>query len=81
MAINYPFLYKFKNRKNELITECILTSLQNNYFLHFAGSWYEGSMWKNSQLTKNYFESKKYKELKNFYKKKLSGKPKGMIKP
>jgi hypothetical protein len=81
MAINYPFLYKFKSKKNKLITESILASLQNNYFLHFAGSWYEGSMWKNSNIVKSYFNSKFNNQLINFQKKKLSGKPKGMIKP
>ena len=81
MAINYPFLYKFKSKKNKLITESILASLQNNYFLHFAGSWYEGSMWKNSNIVKSYLNSKFNNQLINFQKKKLSGKPKGMIKP
>ena len=31
-----------KNIKNKkLIANCIATSLMNNYFLHFAGSWHE----------------------------------------
>ena len=25
---------------------CIESSLINNYFLHFPGSWHEGKMWK-----------------------------------
>ena len=81
MAIYYPFLYKLKTKFNEMIIDAVITSLQNNYFLHFAGTWHESEMWKNNQLKKTYFQSKALKELIKFQKVKLMGKPKGMLKP
>ena len=47
MAIYYPFLYETKSIRNNEITKSIVASLKNNYFLHFAGTWHEGQMWKN----------------------------------
>ena len=45
MSNYYPFLYSKEYRNNyDLISACIDSSLMNNYFLHFAGSWYEGDM-------------------------------------
>lgn len=81
MADKYSFLYKFKNKKNNLIKICIEEVLSNNYFLHFPGSWYEGQMWK----MKNIFTGKKKilenKKLINYFKRKLTGKPKGRVLP
>ena len=75
MALNYPFLYYMKDKK--VIKECIESCLMNNYFLHFAGAWSDGEMWKRKILN-----SKKinlYKKLYNYYVKKVSGKPVGYI--
>ena len=80
MSNYYPFLYNknFKNKK-DIIKACIETSLVNNYFLHFAGSWFESSMWKNNleyYLGSNFvFNFNKYKKIK------LKGLPRGDIKP
>ena len=81
MAIHYPYLYELKAKFNKMITDTIITSIQNNYFLHFAGSWHESEMWKNKELKKEYFGSKTLKKLIEFQKVKLKGKPKGMLKP
>ena len=80
MASKYSFLYSdMKNQK--LIKTCIEDSLKDNYFLHFAGTWNEGAMWK----VKNIFNNKKEKSLNNqfleYLKVKLTGKPKGRILP
>jgi hypothetical protein len=48
IAWKYPFLYQQKNKN--MIHQCIKSSLWGTYFLHFAGSWNEGSHWKNSKL-------------------------------
>ena len=77
----YPFLYtkKYMNNKS-LIANCISSSMMNNYFLHFAGTWHEGEMWKNNQINKLF--DKKFKlEFSQYSKKKLRGKPIGRVSP
>ncbi len=80
VAYKFPFLYEYKNKKNDIIRKCIETSLEDNYFLHFAGSWYEGHMWK----IKNIFKNDKLRSNSLFIKylnKKITGKPKGRVLP
>ena len=78
MANYYPFLYYEKNKK--IISHCIETSLINNYFLHFAGSWHESKMIDN--FYPDILKNKKYiLKLKNYLTKKFIGKPYGFIKP
>ena len=81
MAIYYPFLYELKKKFTKTVTDSIIACLQNNYFLHFAGKWYESDMWKNEELSKRYFKSNNLKQLIKFQKVKLTGKPKGTINP
>jgi hypothetical protein len=83
MAIKYPFLYDYGRKNRELIKECIEASLMDNYFLHFAGAWYESDMWKSGDI---FLNDVKKKNLKNYYKyldMEVTGKPnsKGQIKP
>jgi hypothetical protein len=77
----YPFLYDYGRNNEDLIRECIESSLYVNHFLHFAGSWYESDMWKIG----NFFKAKhKQDDVQNFttYKNSsLSRLPKGQIKP
>ena len=80
-AWNYPFLYSdFKNNK-KIIKHCVESCLSNNYFLHFAGTWYESEMWKN----KDTFKSDVFLSRKNEFQQYLSQIPKsspvGQIKP
>jgi hypothetical protein len=81
MAIKYPFLYSYGRNKENLIRECIEASLMTNYFLHFAGSWYESEMWKLGGV----FESKKKKreieEYYNYLDVSVTGESKGKINP
>ncbi len=79
MANFYPFLYQkeFANKKN--ISSCIEASMLNNYFLHFAGSWGEAQMYKYRNIFIR--NLKIYEKLNKYYSKKVSGKPKGVIKP
>jgi hypothetical protein len=75
MARNYPFLYYTKNKK--IINQCIEACLMNNYFIHFAGKWLEGRMWKINNF-KN-INLNFYRKLNIFYKKKVYGNPVGII--
>ena len=81
MAAKYPFLYKNKNLRSEVIQDCIDASLLDNYFLHFAGSWHESNMWKFYKY--NFFKEKaiQYNNFKEFQKKPMKGKPIGIVKP
>lgn len=81
MADKYSFLYKFKASKNKYIKSCITECLTNNYFLHFAGSWYEGRMWKFKNILSHNFEFRNTARLNKYFKLKLKGKPKGRILP
>ncbi len=49
----------------------------NNYFVHFAGKWIEGRMWKTKVW--NNLDIKFYKNLQNYYKKRVYGNPAGFI--
>ncbi len=53
MAEKYPFLYQDMENK-ELVKKCVKASLQQNYFLHFAGKW-EGDAYKDSNIMSNDF--------------------------
>lgn len=81
MASKYPFLYNRDLSTTQLIRECIEATLYSNYFLHFAGSWYESDMWKLG----GFFEgSRKKTEMSDYYKyleTEVTGQPKGMCKP
>ena len=79
MAAYYPFLYQTINQNNtDLIKSCVLTSLENNFFLHFAGSWYESEMLMIEGLFK---ESNVMKEFNHYLNQSVTGEPKGVIKP
>ena len=80
MAANYPFLYLELNN-SKLFAKCIRASLLNNYFLHFSGSWSEGSDWENKKI----FRSKKWNGVLSGYydylKQPVYGRPVGKIMP
>jgi hypothetical protein len=81
LAWKYPFLYKLKDNHSDLINECINSSLLDNYFLHFAGSWHESKMWKNNnfEIGDNIYEI--YRKYENYKKSPVYGDPIGVIKP
>ena len=81
MAWKYPFLYDLKSSTNQEILKCIEASLTMNYFLHFPGAWNEGKMWLNNKILKSKKTQTKIKKFSNYMEKKVSGKPKGIIKP
>ena len=78
MSEKYPFLYQdMENTK--LVKKCIQASLQQNYFLHFAGKW-EGGVYKDSTILDDNFllELQAFNE---YLKNPVSGKPLGTIHP
>lgn len=81
MASYYPFLYNKNYCKNlNLVSACVDSSVMNNYFLHFAGSWHEGSMWKSKKIGK--FFGKIFNKKYLLYKKmKLKGTLHGRLIP
>jgi hypothetical protein len=81
MAIKYPFLYSYGRSKENLIKECIEASLMTNYFLHFAGSWYESEMWKLGVVFGSKEKSREINDYYEYLDMPVTGKSKGMIKP
>lgn len=81
IAWKYPFLYDFGRNQKVLIRECIEASLFTNYFLHFAGSWYESDMWKADGILESSHQQKKFEEFSEYEKIPVTGEPKGVIKP
>ena len=81
MASKYNFLYHYGKNNSELIKECILSSIFSNYFIHFAGSWYESDMWKLGDIydsDKSINDLEKYAE---YIKRPVYGQPEGVVKP
>lgn len=81
MAWKYPFLYDYGKENLSLINECIESSLYANYFLHFAGSWHESSMWKLGNLFTNSKKISILEAYKKYIKEPVTGLPKGQFKP
>lgn len=77
MAFKYSFLYRhIKNKK--LVELCIKDSLEDCYFLHFAGSWPDSSILKKKMRIFDKKEDIKNNEkFINYLKVKPTGKPKG----
>jgi len=70
----YPFLFKYKKKKNQIIRMCVEASLRECYFLHFSGTWYECDHWKIKGIFQNKSLLKLEKKLILFKKKKLKNK-------
>lgn len=81
MANHYPYLYRLKDKYNSDVQRCVESSLYNNYFLHFAGSWYESGMWKNKKILNNSFSNNFIKNISKIKNLKMTGNPAGVIKP
>ena len=81
MAWKYPFLYQLGKNKDESVAKCIEASLFTNFFLHFAGSWYESEMWKTENVLTGDHLSPNFESFNEYRKVKLTGQPAGMIKP
>lgn len=81
MAWKYPFLYSTGRTDKKLIRECIEASLFTNYFLHFAGSWYESDMWKEVRVLETRDQREMFERYSEYAKTPATGEPVGSIKP
>ena len=80
-AWNYPFLYTDCKKNKKIIKLCIESSISNNYFLHFAGSWYESDMWKIKSIYKSDSIINRIEKFQSYLAKKPKALPVGQIKP
>ncbi len=82
MAWKYPFLYGLGSKFSGQITkDCIDASLFSNYFLHFAGSWYESDMCKTLNVFEHSFLANNLEEYYKYLQIPVTGTPVGVIKP
>lgn len=81
MAWKYPFLYSKYRVDLAVIRECIEASLFSNYFLHFAGSWYESDMWEQVKVLDTPESLAMFEAFDEYMKTPVYGKPLGAIKP
>jgi hypothetical protein len=81
MAWKYPFLYELGRRHKTLIRACIEASLWTNYFLHFAGSWYESDMWQVGGVLEAAGQQKKFEDFGDYATRPLTGEPVGLVRP
>lgn len=80
-AWNYPFLYNDYQNNKEIIKSCIESCLSNNYFLHFAGSWFESDMWKDKSIFKSKEFLSRFNHFQNYLLEPPKSLPVGMVKP
>ena len=71
----YPFLYELKKNKGEIVKKCIESSLFDNYFVHFSGSWYDSDHWKIKNIFFNRKFMEMYKKFRRYKTRKLKNKP------
>lgn len=81
MAIKYPFLYKLREKKENIIKECIEASLMTNHFLHFAGLWYESNMFEIGDIFGNEDKKSEIEDYYSYLETPVTGIRKGVIKP
>jgi hypothetical protein len=81
MAWKYPFLYSTHRDDRAIIKVCIEASLFSNYFLHFAGSWYESEMWEQVKVFDTPDSLEMFSAFSEYMKTPVNGKPLGAIKP
>jgi hypothetical protein len=78
MASHYPFLYE-ELVDSEMIVNCVQTSIDNNFFLHFAGGWHESEM--ISKLNKLNYKFQKNTEFYEYMNTPVTGKSVGRVLP
>lgn len=81
ISMHYPFLYDLANIDVGLTKRCIEASLFSNYFLHFAGSWYESEMWEQVKVLDTAESLEMFSAFDEYMKTPVYGKPLGAIKP
>ena len=72
IAARFPFIMKYL-KNSQLISEFILSTILDNYFLHFAGGGADAKVWLQSRLLKK-INKKLISEFQSYYDKKLQEK-------
>lgn len=82
MAWKYPFLYELGSEiaSSETASRCVESNLLENYFLHFAGSWFESSAWKCESFGEGSLFALE-EEFEDFLRAPLTGKAVGKVLP
>jgi hypothetical protein len=81
MAWKFPFLYTLDRKDDGLVRRCIEASLSTNYFLHFAGSWYESDMWSQVQVLTDPEVLDRWERFAEYLERPVTGKFVGPVKP
>lgn len=81
VAWKYPFLYTLDRKDDDLIRRCIEASLSTNYFLHFAGSWYESDMWSQVKVLTDPEVLDRWERFAEYLQQPVTGKFVGPVKP
>jgi hypothetical protein len=81
MAWKFPFLYTLDRKDDELVRRCIEASLSTNYFLHFAGSWYESEMWSQVKVLTDPEVLDRWERFAEYLERPVTGKFVGPVKP
>lgn len=80
MAWKFPFLYSEHRNNDTVIKSCVRASLLDNYFLHFAGSWYESDMWKIDTLVDD-TTVERLRDFADYCSMPVTGQPIGIVRP
>lgn len=83
LAWKYPFLYAEGQSlvRSTTARECADASLWNNHFLHFAGSWYESSVWKSPPPHNRARTAPMHQDFHDFRQTSVSGSKHGQVFP
>jgi hypothetical protein len=81
MAWKYPFLYRELDVQSIEVSTAVESSLFANYFLHFAGSWFESDCILNNNILKNESTRRLFESFANYRKQSVSGNSTGRVFP
>lgn len=81
MAWKFPFLYTLDRKDDGLVRRCVEASLSTNYFLHFAGSWYESDMWSQVKVLTDPEVLDRWERFAEYLQQPVTGKFVGPVKP
>jgi hypothetical protein len=81
MALKYPFLYRELDVQSIEVSTAVESSLFANYFLHFAGSWFESDCILNNNILKNESTRRLFESFANYRKQSVSGNSTGRVFP
>jgi hypothetical protein len=81
MAWKYPLLYQELEVQSMDVTSAVESSLFANYFLHFAGSWFESECILNINILKKESTRQLFESFADYRKQSVTGKSTGKVTP